>query len=544
VSRQSSSVEPAGLIGAARRGCKAVLSLGWVVAILAGCATLPQPGEFERVPSAAFTDTQDTSFGRDAVIYATRHPGQSGFYPLTEGLDALVARIALANEAERSLDVQYYIWHADFTGRFLLERLLAAADRGVRVRLLLDDIHTAGKDEKLAALDWHSNIEIRLFNPFAMRKTRSLEFVTDLGRVNRRMHNKSFTADNQITIIGGRNIGDEYFEARPDLNFGDLDVVAVGRVVSEVSRSFDEYWNSEWAFPIAAFGFEGKVDEDDLSAVRETLHQAGEELRNSPYAKALEQTQLVRDIDAGELPFDWGQAWLIYDRPEKMVVESTDETTSVGRRLERVVAQTDHELLVVSPYMVPGKEGVEFFRELVERGVRVRVLTNSLAATDVAAVHSGYGRYRIPMLRAGVELYELKPDADWLSGAGKSSRQRASLHAKSFAFDRRYLFVGSFNLDPRSDALNTEMGVLFESKDMVRELGAWFEQEIERDAYRVELVTVPASEGEFAVTEYELEWVTVDAQGTELRYDIEPETSFWRRLGVSLLSILPIESQL
>ncbi len=507
-----------------------------------GCAALPT--EFERPVSAAYTDTQDTALGREAALLSAGRSDESGFYPLIQGLDALVARIVLADEAERSLDVQYYLWKNDATGRLLLERLLRAADRGVRVRLLLDDVLSGETEPVLTMLDLHPNFEVRVFNPFAIRGARGLGFVTDFRRVNRRMHNKSFTGDNQVTIVGGRNMGDEYFDARPDVNFGDLDVLAVGPVVNKVSNAFDEYWNNEWAFPSSAFERTRPSTLDDLEKLRIELREATAELADSPYAAALRDTRLAQELKSGQLPLVWGKAQLIYDSPEKIAAQTIDESTSLGIRLEKIVEQTTDELVLVSAYFVPGKEGVEFFSQLVRRGVRVRILTNSLATNNHAVVHSGYARYRIPLLRAGVELYEFRPRAIGRDDSAESSAWGATLHAKTFGFDRRYLFVGSFNLDPRSDALNTEMGVLFESPELAGRLARWFDEEIALDAYRLALKTIPPEESEIGFMEYALEWVTVDEQGNELRYSVEPETSFWRRFGASLMSLLPIESQL
>ena len=245
------------------------LAAGVLACVIAGCSALPK--QVARPATTALTGTEDTRLGRAAAGHLAAHPGQSAFHPISEGADAFVARVALIREADRSLDVQYYIFHADQTGLALLAEMLAAADRGVRVRLLLDDIHTKGADDALAAIDAHPNVEVRLFNPFANRGARWMDFATDFSRVNRRMHNKSMTADNQATIVGGRNIGDEYFQAKPDLDFSDLDLLAFGPIVPQVSRVFDQYWNSEEVYPLSAVRRGRAPTEAEVSKLRAEL---------------------------------------------------------------------------------------------------------------------------------------------------------------------------------------------------------------------------------------------------------------------------------
>lgn len=497
-----------------------------------GCSTLPE--NVTRIPSHTITDTQSTRLGLAVTADLARHPGHSGFYPLSTGLDAFVARIALIEAADRSLDVQYYIWHADETGMIMMQRILAAADRGVRVRLLLDDLDTAGKDAAIQILDDHPNIEIRLFNPFNYRKLRGLDFLTGLRRVNRRMHNKSLTADNQTTVVGGRNIGNEYFDAVGETVFTDLDVLSVGPVVEAVSKAFDRYWNSDWAVPASAFS-DGGIDIGSLDDLRNRLHAFLDRETDSAYVQALKDTQLSRKIRAGDLVFSWGDAELIYDAPEKVEAEAVNAATHVGPQLHAIVDQTRQELIVVSPYFVPGGALVGYFGELVERGVRVRILTNALAASDVSIVHAGYMRYRKDLLRNGVELYEFKPTPvaarEKRKSPGFGSSGTSSLHAKVFGIDRQQLFVGSFNLDPRSVSLNTEMGVWFRNADLGRLLGETFDSEIDRVAYRLTL------EGS------ELRWQSRE-EGKPVTYTHEPETSWWRRFTTRLLSLVVVESLL
>ncbi|MGH8767367.1 MAG: phospholipase D family protein [Burkholderiales bacterium] len=514
--------------------------------VLGACASLPV--DYPREESRSLQDTGDTRLGRAVAPLVDVHPGLSGVHPLVRGTDAFVARLVLAAGAERSLDVQYYIWRNDATGRVLLDHLVRAADRGVRVRLLIDDLGTAADDVQLLLLDEHPNIEVRLFNPIAARRARGLGALAEFARVNRRMHNKSFTADNQVTIVGGRNIGDEYFEARPDQDFADLDVMAVGPVVQQVSDSFDQYWNSESAYPIAAL-VSGKVTSEQIERGRAALKQYSDSQRSSAYAEALRNSALARDLHAGALGLYWCRAETLYDDPAKVTESPEDRRTHLLPRLGRITEVTQHELLLVSPYFVPGKAGVEYFRGLHSRGVQVTVLTNSLAATDVSAVYAGYSRYRRPLLEAGVALYEVKPTArradkeakrEGGPGSGLPGSSRASLHAKVFNFDRKAVFVGSLNLDPRSAALNTEIGLVFESPELATLMAEEFIAAFSRSAYRLELVSGDPRSSD---SRKKLEWVEREDDG-EVRYDAEPQVGAWRRLGVWFMSWLPIESQL
>ena len=503
-----------------------------LLAALAGCASLPQ--QSERTPSHALTDTADTRIGREVAPQLVQHPGLSAFHPLVTGIDALVARVGMIRAAERSLDVQYYIWHSDTTGLALLHELLQAADRGVRVRLLLDDLDTAGKDQNLRIIDQHPNIEIRLFNPFANRERRGFDVATDFSRINHRMHNKSLTADAQATIVGGRNVGNEYFSGASHAEFSDLDVLAVGPVVREVEDAFDLYWNCDWAVPLAAFPGD-PVTPDDLTRARRKLQEFLAEAEKTPYANALRQSDLVQSGGLGEDSFVWGRSILLYDSPQKAAGIATSAATHIGPRLGVLLGQVQQDLIIISPYFVPGDPLVEALGKMVRRGVKVRILTNALAANDVSVVHAGYMRYREDLLRAGVELYEFKPHQATGNGRQKKSwkgSSRASLHAKTFAGDTRFVFVGSFNLDPRSVELNTEMGVVFESPELAGKLGELFEQDLLEHAYRLDL----DEDGN-------LNWTTSE-NGRKIRFDQEPETGWWQRFSTRVMSVFVIESLL
>ena len=456
--------------------------------------------------------------------------GRSGFRLLANGLDAFVARATLIELAERTLDLQYYIFHPDQTGSLITDRLIAAADRGVSVRLLLDDWGTLEKsDAALAALDAHPHIEIRLFNPYTHRTglARLAELITRFTRINRRMHNKQLVADNMGVVLGGRNIGDEYF-SRGELDFQDVDVLALGPVAAQSTPIFEAYWNSEFAVPmtrIARF----KPDPAKSVTARQELRSHCEQLADSAYGRALARSDLATDLRSQALHLHWAPARVIADPPDKLNTPAgTRSATFLSGQISPYVRGVRSGMLIVSPYFVPGKEGVEFFGERRRGGVDVRVLTNSLAATDVWLVHAGYMKYRRPLLQAGVRIYELRPEA---AGAKRPrafgmtvGSSRASLHAKTFVFDRTSVFVGSVNLDPRSLEQNTEVGVLVDSPELAAEVANLF------DKWASPALSYEVTRG----PDGRLLWTG--------GFTNEPNAGFWRPLGARFFSHLPIES--
>jgi putative cardiolipin synthase len=502
--------------------------------LTAGCASLPE--ERQRSPSFALADPSGTRLQSDIQPVAAAHPDLSGFYALAEGRDAFAIRLYLIETAEKTLDLQYYIWRDDLTGKVLYDRMLAAADRGVRVRLLLDDLDTAGKDQLLHTIDAHPNVEVRLFNPFANRSARILDFIADPARVNRRMHNKSLTADNAATVFGGRNIGDEYFDAGEELGFKDLDVLAIGPVVSDVSDAFDLYWNSRWAYPLSAFDPPQPVTAGMIKRYREQSAAYIREVRNSSYAVAIRALDMASKSDISELDFEWRRWIFAVDQPGKIEAEGVDVDTHMAPGIKRALDQATREILIVSPYFVPGRRFTAYLVGRVEAGVRIRIMTNSLASNDVPIVYAGYLRYREALVRGGVELFEFKPRP--VTSAGKttdpawSGSSRASLHGKYMALDQQYVIVGSFNLDPRSIALNTELGVYFESPAYAKGLHDIFNARANILGYQLLLDEAG-----------ELEWVTRE-DGREARFGHEPETSWWRRFSTHLLSLIVPEGLL
>ena len=504
-----------------------------VLVVIAGCAGLP--ANVERKPSSVLTDTGNTPLARSLAPRVAANPGKTAVYTLPSGREAFAARMALASVAERGIDAQYYIWHDDVTGALLMRALLAAADRGVRVRMLIDDNNTKGLDPAIAMLDAHPNIEVRLFNPFANRSTRLADYATDFSRLNRRMHNKSFTVDNQVTIVGGRNIGDEYFGAADEMEFADLDVMAAGAVVRDVSAQFDAYWNSAPAYP--ATSIVGPSTPDAQARVLARWAQLLEEPRAGKYLGAVRETPMVQQLLTRTLPLQWVPAHLVYDDPAKVLNPPDRTELHMGPRLEAAMGKPMTELDLVSPYFVPTDDGTSALRALADRGVQVRVLTNSLSATDVGPVYAGYSKYREALLTGGnLRLFELKRTAPDDSEAadrkrrGIGSSADAGLHAKTFAADRQRIFIGSFNLDPRSARLNTEMGVVLDSPPLASRLSDLFANEIPRTQYEVRLA--PDGQG--------VEWVEQTAAGPVI-YGSSPETGVMRRAWIRFLSVMPIE---
>jgi len=502
-----------------------VVALG----VLSGCATLPPPTD--RVDTTAITDTAGTRLGRTLAPLLAAHPGQTGFVGMPDPRNAFAARVLLATTAESSIDAQYYIWHGDQVGNLLFQALWQAAGRGVRVRLLLDDLNTKGLDPTIAALDAHPNIEVRLYNPLVERDARLVNFMGDFTRVNRRMHNKSFTVDNRATVVGGRNIGNEYFGSGDGVVFADLDVLAVGRAVSDVSAEFDLYWNSASAYPAAPF----VRDAPDAAAA--DLERRFAANRADPaavdYLTAVRTTPLARELVERTLAFEWTNAALVHDDPAKTLDTSERTDVLLFPELVRRIGQPVRSLDIVSPYFVPGRAGTEQLAALARSGVAVRVLTNSLAASDVKMVHSGYAKRRRDLLAAGVRLFEIKPDAVHLvaTAQGKPSTASSSgLHAKTLAVDRARIFVGSFNFDPRSARLNTEMGLVIDSPASATDLGRFFDVRVPLLAYEATLAPDGVS----------LEWIERSPSG-EIRHATEPQTTWSTRMSVELLSILPIE---
>jgi putative cardiolipin synthase len=504
--------------------------------LIVGCAGLPK--DFNRPPSYVINGGQDTRLGLNFSRQLEDHPDQSGVYLLSDGLDAFVGRVLLARMAERSIDLQYYMFHQDTVGQLLIAELLKAADRGVRVRMLIDDIYGSEADDVWTALDSHPNIEVRMFNPFARSVVRNLQWITRFSHVNYRMHSKSFTVDNQAIIVGGRNIGDEYFNANPELAFADLDLLAIGTVVPEVSAAFDQYWNSEYAYPASVLTHPATPAQ--LEALQEKITQTvSHEEKTTRYVEALKYSNFAESLRQGSAHFAWAPALVIHDSVEKNTRDEKWKEELLISQLWPYMDKTTDELIIVSPYFIPGKKGSDALCMLSQRGVKVRVLTNSLASNDVIAVHAGYSKYRRKLLKAGVELYELDEQITkkaeekftWLPGVSKSS-----LHAKTMVFDKKAMFVGSMNLDARSLHINTEIGILFLNPEIAGKSASTFDQKIDQIAFRLTLHTNENG------SEY-IRW-HLKKDDTDIVFHSEPYAGFWKKLEVGFIRLLPVESLL
>jgi len=479
--------------------------------------------------ATAFADPESTAIGARLAELAAAHPGQSGFAIIRYGQPALAARIALADLAEKSLDVQYYIWEADATGRILTERLVRAADRGVKVRVLVDDINLSGRDAHIAALDAHPGIEIRIFNPFKYRRFRVLDFAINLARVNHRMHNKMMIMDNALSLVGGRNIGAHYFASHAKSNFRDLDIVGAGPIVRETSKVFDRFWNGPWSIPVAQLVGRPHTMADHRSAIEAVRREIAQD--NYPFPIETDTQSLLNRLDEIFLDFVWAPGEIVWEDPSTIY-----EGTSPGRMdeaLHRRLQSLEHELLIESAYFIPRDRGIEVARSLRERGVKVRVLTNSLSANDVLAAHAGYSRRRKALLRAGVELHELRPFPGPVDKKVVSGDSKAALHTKAIVFDREAVFIGSFNLDPRSAGINTEAGIYVESRELARQVIDYMVEGIEpENAFRVLL----DDDGK-------LRWL-IERDGFRLHYEKDPNSRWYQRWLAGLIRLLPVEQQL
>lgn len=502
---------------------------GMCALLLCGCGGLPTLETRTASQALGEEESAGTALGRALAPELAAHPGLNGIWTLPDAQDAFAARVLLARTAQRTLDVQYYIWRQDMTGTLLFEALHEAAERGVRVRLLLDDNNTRGLDAALAALDAHPNMEVRLFNPYVQRKVRLLGLLTDFSRANRRMHNKSFTADNQATVLGGRNVGDEYFGATDGVLFADLDVLAVGPVVKAVSDDFDRYWASDSSYPVA-----GLLPAVDPTHLRELVEQASLIERDpaaAMYVEAVRNSDFIRRLFEQRLDLEWAPVRLVSDDPAKGLGLAPREAL-LPHQLKEILGTPQQHLQLVSPYFVPTRSGVEAFAAMAAQGIDVRVLTNSLDATDVAPVHAGYAKWRKALLQAGVELYEMRrtaPDHEPPPKGGPFGSSGSSLHAKTFAVDGQRLFVGSFNFDPRSSHLNTELGLVIDSPRLAEQIRSAFEQAVPANAYRVRLDEAGR-----------LYWQ--EQAGPQQRvYTQEPNSGLLKRAAVRVLSWLPID---
>lgn len=497
--------------------------------IVAARWLFPLPSLADRAPSRSIPPSADTTIGRAVLPQMAAHPGLSGVVPLFAGPDAFASRYLLAEAATQTIDVQYYIWQNDASGILLLEALRRAALRGVRIRLLVDDNGIKGLDPILAALEALDTVEVRLFNPFTYRRPKFASYLFDFPRLNRRMHNKSFTVDGVATIVGGRNIGDIYFERGNETHYFDLDVLAVGDAAADVSKDFDAYWASGSSYPIALFV---KPPADGLATLDRAVARAKAQPDTAAYTQALQESAFVRGMIEDTLELEWVKTTLVSDDPAKGLGRLKSRDGLMIVQLDAILGTARRSVDLISAYFVPGERIVSYLTSAARNGVRVRTMTNSLEATDVLLVHAGYVWKREPLLDAGVQVFELKSgrennrETDDFGILGSST---TSLHAKTFILDDEKIFIGSFNFDPRSALLNCEMGFLIESPNIATLMSEQISDYAAIGAYRV---TRAPSGG--------LEWLETYPDGEQVRYTTEPRTSLPARLLVRVVGWLPI----
>ena len=513
--------------------------------------------------------TED-ALGKAFLPLANAHGGDSGFHLLSAGIDGLTARVEMIDAAQRSLDLQYYIFRSDKSGNLIAQALLRAADRGVRVRVITDDGESVSGDERILSLAAKPGIEIRLFNPLryrgGLKLLRGADWVFEEGRLDYRMHNKLMVADNAVAIIGGRNIGDQYFQIDPESQFGDDDVVVAGPIVPRLSAVFDQFWNGDLAMPAPAVDKQHTSDKA-LSTFLAMLAKDGDQVGVKhaaitpgavikPVAATAPATatapnaerppgadrQPFLDIVSGRVPLIWSPMKLVYDSPDK---KDVDQGNSPGRLIYKAMSdqasEVRTELLMVTPYFIPSPDESRLLTEERGRNVRVRILTNSLAAAPSLEAYSGYIHYRVGLLQEGVELYEVRALLGNTRGSGQtkaiSQHGNYGLHAKLFVFDRKVAFIGSMNFDQRSKHLNTEIGLLISSPELSNELAARFESLTQLDnAYTVTL-------GEGTAGKPQLVWKTRE-DGKVVEYRKDPARDGWQRLKVKFLSVMPLDKEL
>ncbi len=446
-----------------------------IVLVMPGCGVLPAMPD--RPTSSALAPATDSALVR-TVQDATPNPSMTGFRLMPIGFTSLDARVELSRRAAHSLDVQYYLIANDRTGRLFMRNLRDAALRGVRVRLLVDDLYTTGGDEMFRGFAAFPNVEVRVFNPFCCGRqsvtTKYMASLLDFQRINHRMHNKLFIADGVVAVMGGRNIADEYFTRSPTSNFVDMDVLVVGGAMQRLRNIFDMYWNSQETYPIESI-VTGSASRNDLQRGFDHLVEDGEQMRSIPVPATdmLGYSPLGRDLDAGQLKLAWGTAVAFADRPDKVKATTPEMARSMSAQMDIMdrVSVSKRNVVISSPYFVPGSAGVEAFSDLIKRNVKVAILTNSLAANDVPLVHAGYSRYRVELLRNGVELYELSPTRMWHNEELPVSTMAVGrLHTKAAVIDESIVYMGSVNLDPRSDSTNTELGILADCPELARQV--------------------------------------------------------------------------
>ncbi len=518
---------------------KAVLLSCSLVLTLSACSTLPKQ-QTQPVEYAFNTPTDDTSLAKIVLPLREQNPNLTGYHVLYDPLEALAARIELINKAEKSLDLQYYIWDNDKIGALALHAMIKAADRGVKIRLLVDDNNAKKMEGIYMALDQHTNIDVKLYNPYRFRHFRPVDMVLDLKRINRRMHNKSFIADNQIALIGGRNMSNQYYNVSDNYQFSDVDVMLVGAASDEIIHSFDEYWNDDYAFPVRQL-VNPRHYSLRFDSLKQQLDDYNQEATVVNYLDLANRSHAFDDWLNNKIQFDWVKAEVVKDSPSKIKSKAKKEEHLNFQLLNRL-DKPEQSVDIVSAYFVPEKKGAERLKNLRADGVKVRVLTNSFQANDVPLVHAFYSKYRQDLLENDVQLYEFlsRPDAENLNTNTKELAEkskvslkglsRSSLHAKLMAIDEKQVFIGSFNFDPRSAYLNTEIGVLLNSPRLAKAVHYTMDENLSKYAYKLVLNA-----------DQQINWKIKLSNGQTRIYPREPKIKWWQKAGVKFISWLPLE---
>ena len=519
---------------------KSMLAIYCSIAItVTGCSTLPKH-KIESIPETTLqVDTAQTTLAQIIQPLQEQHPDLTGYLVLFEPLEALATRLSLIDKAEKRLDLQYYIWDNDKVGSLALHALIRAADRGVKIRLLIDDNNAKSTEGIFLALAQHPNIEVKLFNPYRFRKYRALDMILDLKRINRRMHNKSFIADHQVALIGGRNMTNQYYNVSDNYQFSDVDVMLVGTAVKDISHSFDEYWSHEYAYKVQEV-VNQSAHHLSYESLKRQLDEHYERVTVQNYMDLTSNSQAIDSLMSRDIQLDWVKAEVVKDSPDK-IKSKAKKKEHLNFQLIQHLEQPEKNVDLISAYFVPEKKGAKMLTDLTKDGVKVRVLTNSFKANDVAVVHAFYGKYRQNLLEHGVQLYEFLPalnkndldkNTEDLAKKAKVSIKglsRSSLHAKLMALDEKQVFIGSFNFDPRSAYLNTEIGVLLNSPPLAQAVHTTMDENLSKYAYKLVLDA-----------NKKITWQRQTPQGPVI-YTKEPRMKWWQRAGIKMLSWLPIE---
>jgi putative cardiolipin synthase len=525
----------------------------FAVAMLCGCAGLPPGADFPKAASVALAHPEDTRLGQQFASAPHEHGEYSAFRIINVGVDGFQLRMQMVDAAQRTLDVQYYIFRGDETGRMLTDGLQRAADRGVRIRVLVDDGERIAGDQQILRLLAHPSVEVRIFNPESYRGDsrllRHLDFLFHASRLDYRMHNKLLVADNTLALIGGRNVGNQYFQVDPESQFADDDVFTAGPIVSQLSGTFDEFWNSDLAIPAKALG---RTRSADTGIESRTEHdRSSRESRTAPpkpapidYASLLKSGEPFAGITSGRLPLVWAKAQVVYDSPDKKkVISGALPGKLISAAVLDSIRNVQSEFVLVSPYFIPAPDELQLLKDLRRRQARVRVLTNSLKSTTEIAAQAGYDHYRVALLKEGVELHEVRPLLGSTRGSGQTAKVSRygnyALHGKMYVFDREKLFIGSMNYDQRSKRINTEIGLIIQSPELAEQMARRFDAMVKpSECYIVGLISSGAP-GKSAG----LVWRT-EEDGRMVEYTREPARSGWQRFEVKLLTLLPLDGEL